>query len=151
MERGAIEELGSKQQSSPGTRSQNLVDHNSLHDADEEGGEVVPLSCGEESRAAQSEEVREEALDDMKVRGADLREDGGVAGEEGENRATQVADDEPTKAVVCRPRALHESEYTALKLCIITLMPLEINNLSTDRVGGCEKEKNSVEDFAFQP
>lgn len=94
--------LGTRQ-----TLTQNLVNHNSLHDADEEGGEVVPLSRREKSRTAQSEEVREEALDHIKVRRTDLREDGGVAREEGENRATQVADDEPAKAVVCRPRALH--------------------------------------------
>lgn len=107
---------GSKQRSSQDNFiTQNLfqllVNHNSLHDAYEEGGEVVPLSRGEGSHAAEPEEVREKAVNHVKVRATDLWEDGGVAREERENGATQVSGDETTQAVVHRPRALHGLEF----------------------------------------
>ena len=49
--------------------------------------------------AAESETVREEAVDNVKVRATDLREDGGVAGEERKDRATEVAIERATTEV----------------------------------------------------
>ena len=68
----------------------------SLKDGDEEGGEVVFLCGGELGGAREPEEVREKAVDDMKVCAADFREDGGVAGEERKNGAAEVAVEEST-------------------------------------------------------
>ena len=71
----------------------------SPHDTDKEGGEIVPLSRREVGGATETETVREEAVDDVKVRATDLREDGRVTGEERENGATEVTIERATAEV----------------------------------------------------
>ena len=73
-----------------------------LQGIDEERCEVLPLGHRELGTAAETKAVREKAVHNMEVGATDLREDGGVVGEERKNGATQVPIEGTTQCVLIR-------------------------------------------------